>query len=278
MSKGMLCGIDLGGSKVNAGLFDRGLHPVSSLRREIPPGIHADDLITLLASLYESLAGNVETSVEAIGVGVPAALTQGAGVMPACANLPGVGTVPLASLLEERTGIRVHLENDANCFALGEYLRGVGKGAHCLVGLTLGTGIGMGAVIAGEIHRGWRNSAGEIWDLPMPDGTILEDGLAGSDVVRSANAVTAREAAEHARGGASRAVRAWREFGERLRWVIEMVGRVLDPDVFVLGGSISAACDVWGSALEGTPWPVRISTAPEDSALLGAAYVAMEMR
>ena len=65
--------------------------------REIPPGIHADDLITLLASLCESLVGNVEIPLEAIGVGVPAALIQGAGVMPACVNQPGTGTVPCTS-------------------------------------------------------------------------------------------------------------------------------------------------------------------------------------
>ena len=277
MSNGMLCGLDLGGSKVIAGLFDETLHLVSSSRRDIPADIDADALVALLTALYESLIADVENPVVSIGIGVPAALTQEDGVMPACANLPGIETFPLASLLGERIGVRVYLENDANCFVLGEFLQGVGKGADCLVGLTLGTGIGMGIVIGGKLHRGLRNSAGEIWNLPMIDGPILEDGLAGADIACRVNAATAKEAAEQARRGSGRAVQAWQAFGKRLRWVVEMVGRVLDPDAFVLGGSIAASYDVWGNALEDTPWPIRTSRDPERSALLGAAYVATQM-
>ena len=142
-----------------------------------------------------------------------------------------------------------------------------------MVGVTLGTGLGIGIVIDGHIHRGRHWWAGELWDLSLNDDTILEDYLSGRYVATAAGTVTAQDAAISARNGQESAIVAWRAFGSKLAWLLGMIGRLLDPDLFVLGGSLSRAYDIFAGELDEIipHWPIRVSHDSEEMAMRGVA-------
>lgn len=274
-SSGSVIGIDLGGSKVSGLVLSREGHMLARERRSLPVDTDAPALVRALVAVAECLS-ETGGAVTGVGIGIPGPPAQGGSVLPAVPNFPGVGELPLRGLLEEALGLGIVLENDANCFALGEALWGWGKGRRCVVGITLGTGVGVGIVIDRRIHRGSHWWAGEIWDLPLDDGSILEDTLSGRFVATVAGAETAREAAAWARGGHKRAIAAWRTFGAKLAWLVGMIGRLLDPDVLVVGGSLSRAHDLYAEELGQVArrWIVRVSDDPEEMAMRGAAMVA----
>ena len=107
----------------------------------------------------------------------------------------------------------------------------------------------------------------------MPGGGILEDGLRGEDIARMAGQPTALEAAEAARGGDARALKAWRTFGSSLSLTLAWIECLIDPEIFVLGGSLTHAWDLFSPAFaeRGPTRPVVCSKLGEDAALIGAA-------
>jgi len=270
-------GVDLGGTKVTAGLVSAG-EVLARERRLLPVGAEDPPILAQIESciaVIVTAAAGFRMEVGAIGVGIPAVADGAPGQASTrdCPTLPLLERCDLARAIERRFSRSVAVGNDANCFALGEALAGAGRGHRDLVGLTLGTGIGCGLVLDGKIHAGSRASAGEIWNLPMPGGGILEDTLSGAGVARQAGAASALKAAEAARGGDARAREAWRQYGWTLALAIGWIERLVDPELFVLGGSIAAAADVFLPGLnEQAPGrPVLISKLGEDAALIGAA-------
>jgi len=272
---GKVIGIDLGGTKLAGILLSIQGDVLVRERCPVPDDLDQEGLIKLLASFVRQLA-RVGGEPAAVGIGVPGPLQEGGRVLPEVPNFPHVGRMLLKDPLEEALGMAVTLENDANCFALGESLYGWGRGHPCVVGITMGTGLGVGIVIENRIHRGSHWEAGEIWDLPLGDGTIVEDGLSGRYVADEAGTASAQEAAERARHGEARALAAWQAFGLNLNWLMGVIGRLLDPDLFVLGGSLSRAYDLFSDELAGVVprWPVRVSSDSEEMAMRGVAAVA----
>jgi len=268
-------GIDLGGTKVAGVLLTPQGELLARERWPVPKDLEAQGLIDLLASCVRKLS-QTDAGPVAVGIGVPGPLQERGRVLPAVPNFPHMGRVLLKDPLEEALGISVTLENDANCFALGESLYGWGKGHPCVVGITMGTGLGVGIVIENRIHRGRHCEAGEIWDLPLGEGTTVENGLSGRYVADKAGVVSAQEAAERARRGEAHALAAWRAFGLNLDWLLGAIGRLLDPDLFVLGGSLSRAYDLFSEELAEivSRWPVQVSSDSEEIAMRGAAAVA----
>lgn len=190
-----------------------------------------------------------EEDVDRVGLGVPTTLDEQGG-MVACPNLPTMGGFRIGRELEDALGRPVVLENDANCFAYGEWYAGAGKGTSICCGITLGTGLGMGIVMEGRIYRGSHGSAGEIWFSPYGNGRRVEEIVSGPGVAavyreRAGQALKAREIAERAREGEEAAVEVWRTFGEALGFALSYVVNVLDPEVVVIGGSVGAAHDLF---------------------------------
>jgi len=148
------------------------------------------------------------------------------------------------------------MNNDANAMILGESLWGAGKGSNCVLGITLGTGLGCAVVIDNKIWMGATETAGEIWISPYKDG-IIEDIVSGKGVSKlyeklSGLKVTAKEVSARALNGDSGAKSAWDEFGKALAYALSWSVNLIDPDVVIIGGSIANAMELFYSSLNET--------------------------
>ena len=161
----LLCGIDIGGTKLAAGLVT----PKGEIVRLRTTSDHTcmDEgcLMDLTADLVRGLCrdSNVAlTDLEGVAVGMAGHMRSHDGMVLTTSNLKGFKRYPLARELSDRLGVRVILENDANCQAWAEYKFGVGRGHDDMVFVTVSTGIGAGIIINGKLYRGKTGTAGEI--------------------------------------------------------------------------------------------------------------------
>ncbi|MCB0773105.1 MAG: ROK family protein [Flavobacteriales bacterium] len=165
----MIIGIDIGGTTSKIGVVKDG-RVQATLR--VPTTGHADEhaFADALTAAVKELAAGQQEAITGIGIGAPNA-NQYAGIIELAPNLPWKHDVPLASMVERRTGIRTVLGNDANAAALGEWRYGAGQGLHDMLMVTLGTGVGSGFITNGQLVLGSHGNAGEIGHM-----TIVIDG------------------------------------------------------------------------------------------------------
>jgi len=160
--------LDLGGSKLAAGRVDAGGRILE--RREHETETSSED--ALVAQLDAAIAELADEGTRALGVGIPSLIDQRTGVPGASVNVPLAG-LPLRSRLEERFGVPVALENDANGAAVAEHRLGAGRGTEHMILLTIGTGIGGGLILNGRLYRGAFGAAAELGHV-----TVALDGPA----------------------------------------------------------------------------------------------------
>lgn len=158
-------GIDIGGTNIAVGVVDEEMKIIARANSKTPVPCPEDvfcDAIAATAMEALKTAGLSLTDLKQVGVGCPGTANRDDGVIEFSNNL-GYRDFPLRKMLEERLkGIPVILENDANAAAYGEYKAGALKGAAHGVAITLGTGIGGGVIINGEVYSGFNFSAGEL--------------------------------------------------------------------------------------------------------------------
>ena len=245
-------GVDLGGSKIELLALDPQGRETYRKRVPTPRGDYAATLKTvsaLVADCEESL-GERGT----VGVGIPGALSLATGRIKNANSTCLIGR-PFKQDLETALGREVRMANDANCFALSEATDGAGRDAPVVFGVILGTGVGGGIVVNGQVLTGPNAIAGE-WGhnpLPLPRGDDLplpgcycgrqgciEAYLSGPALVRDAGAgIDAPEIIVRAAQGDACCEAALERYDERLARSLAGVINVLDPDVIVLGGGLS---------------------------------------
>lgn len=229
----MLIGVDLGGTNVRAGLVQNG--KIISLHKQAISSQAAQ--IVVLEEIYETIATVMKPGVRGIGICTPSLVKDG--VVYSVANIPAWRKVPLKRLLEQRFGIPAFVNNDAKCFALGEFHYGFGRGHKNLVGLILGTGLGSGIIIDGKLYSGSNGGAGEIGHAPYKESEF-EHYCSGRYFQREFGA-DAFELEQRADAGDPKAAEALASFGEYLADVVQTILYAYDPDVIVLGGGVSKA-------------------------------------
>jgi glucokinase len=241
-------GIDLGGTKIAAGVVDAS---GEVLRRvEVATDVTSSEaIVRQVTGLATELAR--DRDVIGIGIGIPAAIDQEAGSIFQSVNLP-MSDLPVRSLVAEATGLRVEIDNDASCAALGEGRHGAARQLRSLILLTLGTGVGGGAVIDGRLMRGRRGAGTEFGHVPVSgDGRACQGACNGRDHLESYCSGTAigAEALFHARmhesGPFARAAAQGRTVDARLVLDLDAEG---DPDAAAI---LDAAAERLGSALAG---------------------------
>ena len=261
-------GIDLGGTTVKLGIFTT--EGVLVHKWEIPTRTaNAGSLIIsdIARSIEDTVIElNIGTSqILGAGLGVPGAVRDDAIAAP-CVNLNGWGG-NVAGMLSELCGFPVKAVNDANAAALGEMWQGSGKGYQSVVFVTLGTGVGGGIIVDGKLLRGSHGAGGEIGHVKVdtdetePCGCgkrgCLEQYASATGVVRAANRVlsesddpsalrgydkvTAKAVFDEAKNGDDLAKQIVSFFGEKLGRALAIISCVCDPDIFVIGGGVSAA-------------------------------------
>lgn len=271
MMADLMMGIDVGGTKIAAGLMDS---EARILAREISHchlGCQPDQVVDEIVRIHDELlaAAQVERArLSGVGVGIAGHVNGKQGLVLTNSNLPNWDYYPLREALRARLGLPVVLDNDANCAAWGEFRHGAGRGASDMCYVTFSTGCGMGIVIGGRLYRGATGTAGEIGHTVVnPDGPLCSCGKRGClmsyacgmaldqmarDCLRSGedtllraicgdcpDKISAEEVADAARQGDPAALRllevAGRYFGIGLSTIVQ----VLNPDTIVIGGGLA---------------------------------------
>ncbi len=166
----IVAGVDIGGTNTRIGLVDRNGEVRAEDRLSTPDYAFADDFVVALdQKLKEMIAGHDDFTLTGIGIGAPNA-NYNKGTIELAPNLRWKGIIPLVKLIERRTGLKTKITNDANAAALGEMIFGAAKGVKNFIILTLGTGLGSGIVIDGEVVYGHTGFAGELGHMTVAEG------------------------------------------------------------------------------------------------------------
>ncbi len=228
-------GIDLGGTNMRAGrvqdcrLVAYESNPTPKSPKDMQETV--DALIGLIESVWDE-------AVEGIGVGVPSVVDRRRGVVYDVKNIAHWKEVPLKDMLEARFHVPVTIDNDANCFALGEHYFGEGRGIENFVGLTIGTGLGGGIVQRGRLMADANGGSGEFGDIPYRD-QVLEYYCSGS-YFKHVWGVDGKTMHDRALAGDPEALDAYRQFGAHLAVAVKVVVLAVDPEMIVFGGSVAA--------------------------------------
>lgn len=152
-----IIGIDLGGTNISVGLvIKKELQKIFS--RKINAHGSVEEVLQELFSATDQLINN---SVTAIGIGIPGLVDHERGLVFDVINIPSWKEIPLQKWMEEQYHLPVQINNDANCFVLGEFYFGKGRGCHSMIGLTIGTGLGSGLILNKKLYNGKNCGAGE---------------------------------------------------------------------------------------------------------------------
>jgi glucokinase len=225
--------VDLGGTKLRAGRV-KGDTVTKQSQRAIP---QTDSDEVVLKELIHAIDSIFDSEVSAIGVGVPSVVDVDRGIVYTVQNIPSWKEVHLKERLESTFQVPVYVNNDANCFAVGECHFGKGRGYRHIVGLTIGTGLGGGVIIDRRLYSGSNCGTGEIGMIPYK-GQILEYYCSGQFFAREAGA-SGEVIHERAAAGDPAALRAYQEFGGEMGHAITIALYAYDPEIIILGGSVS---------------------------------------
>ncbi len=232
----VLIGIDLGGTKVAAGKIITG--ELKEIIYEQVPATSEDaqDTVDLIKGVIRHLMDDL---VVGIGIGVPGLVNKDKGIVYDVHNIPSWKEVHLKRLLENEFQIPVYVNNDSNCFALGEYRYGKYSGTDDFVGITLGTGMGSGIIKNGSLIPDANCCSGEFGCMPYLDG-IYENYCSGM-FFSNKFGQNGEEVANEASKGNKWALDAYEEFGMHLGNAIKVIKMAVDPGMIIIGGSVAKA-------------------------------------
>ena len=274
--------LDLGGTKLNIGRYRNGQIEGSV----IYPFDNTMTVFNSIDFLSECIKGLMVEDTKGIAIGVPSIVNVDQGIVFNAVNIQSWQEVALKKYLEQRFDLPVYVNNDVNCFTKGEHLSGAGKGYQDLVGLCLGTGLGAGIILQNKLYLGANCCAGEVGGVSYLDGH-LDDYCSGS-FFKKHYQQCGSELAERARSDDKQALMAFEQFAEHLAFAIKHLLLMIDPQLIVIGGSVSESFDlfienVWKN-LADFPFPNVIANLEiqksnqQNSALLGAAHLYLESK
>lgn len=257
---GPVLAVDVGGTKLAAGVVLPSGLVLSATVRPTPPGADAETLWTALRSLLETVLRSVGLPVVAAGVGCGGPMRWPDGVVSPV-NIPGWRDFPLRTRLADLLGVPVRLHNDAVCAAVAEHWRGAGRGHPDMLGMVVSTGVGGGLVLAGRVVDGASGNAGHVGHVVVdPAGPVCGCGGRGClEAVARGPAVVAwaiehgwapaapadgRALAATARAGDAVALAAYERAGTMLGRGIASAVALLDVTVVVVGGGFAASGDL----------------------------------
>jgi glucokinase len=250
-----LC-LDIGGTKIAAGLADAGGALVHTVIRPTPSGGAAEEVWAAVDAAIADALRLAEDSVVAVGIGSAGPIDLHVGTVSPV-NIKGWQGFPLRDRVAAAVpGVPVRLAGDGLCMALGEHWRGAGRGADFLLGMVVSTGVGGGLVLGGIPYTGRTGNAGHVGHMVVEDDGppcvcggrgCVETIASGPSMVRWARAngwsapaaAGARELAAAAAGGDPLAQRAFRRGATALAAMIASVGAVCDLDLVVIGGGVA---------------------------------------
>ncbi len=250
-------GIDLGGTAIKLGRFTVNGTCIQSLTVPTPQPARPEAVIEMMLYAIEKLAPDM-AEIAAIGVGTPGPADVAGRVAKIAINLEGWVDIPVATLLQSRTGIPTIVGNDGNCAGLGERWLGAGRHYRNFVLLTLGTGVGGAIFLDGELFTGHAGSAGELGLIALDAGGhpcksgnngSIEQFLSGQAIRRIAGKEP-HIMGELAAAGDPDALRFWENYGRNLGIGLTSMMYILTPEVAIIGGGIGASAKYFLPAAE----------------------------
>jgi glucokinase len=305
-------GVDLGGTKMLVGVLS-GTEPLYE-QREASTGQTEDELVELLVREVKE-AHEARPDAVAVGLGIPATIDHDKGIAVAAVNLP-LSEVPIREIVSEAVGLPVFVDNDANVAAYAEYLYGAAQGKPHTVMLTVGTGIGGGLVLNGEIYRGSTGAGAELGHIviqadgppcqgncpnhgcveALASGTALgREGRAAAEsspdsaigkMLAEGREIDGHAVTEAALAGDEVAIGVFELIGTRLGVACSSLANVFQPNAIVVGGGVIAAGDLLleparremrERALNPmNKTPILEATLGNDAGMIGAAAMARD--
>jgi glucokinase len=262
-------GVDLGGTKLLAGAVDEGLGVHHRAQRTVT-GLDQSALLDIAVEAVQEARDSAGAEIAAVGFGIPSLIDQRTGTAVIAVNLP-LADIPFADVMAERLGLPVFVDNDANLAALAEHRAGAARGSSEAIMLTIGTGIGGGLILRGELYRGAIGSAAELGHMVIDmDGPPCQGNCPNRGCVEALASGTALEreavriAGEHPKSGLGQALSEGRQLvgplvtelahdgdaaaieaieliGGRLGVAIASFVNIFNPQVVVIGGGVIAA-------------------------------------
>lgn len=313
-SSGLVFAVDLGGTHLRVALVDSTGKIHTQLKRHTPKDDSPHVLVDALANAADEWRRADYGPIAAASVMVPGAVDSAQAVVLSAPNLPSLINFGLKAVLQERLGLPVVLENDANAAAMGEMWLGAARGCRDVVSVTLGTGVGGGIVLDGRVWRGAHGAAGEIGHTTVDpfSGLKCKCGNTGClELFASATAIvrmareslaqfpqgtlsredlTAEKVFDAGRAGDELALSVFKRAGKYLGIGLASLMSVIDPEIIVINGGVVNGWDLFAPAMYqevserafyATAQQVKIARAEcgDNAGLLGAARLAFdEMR
>jgi glucokinase len=264
-----IIGVDLGGTKLLAGAVDSGLG-VHHRAQRVVTGLDQAALLDVAVDAVSEARDSAGGEVVAVGFGIPSLMDQRTGTAVIAVNLP-LFDVAFADVMAERLGLPVFVDNDGNAAVLAEHRAGAARGASEVVLLTIGTGIGGGLILGGELYRGGVGAAGELGHVVIdmngppcqgncPNRGCVESLASGTALAREARRIAVERpgsglarAHEHGRelagplvtelahDGDAAALEVIELIGSRLGVALASFVNIFNPQVIVIGGGVIAA-------------------------------------
>jgi len=308
-------GVDIGGTNIRAGAVDHQGTILSRMRISTEARLGGEVILDKLQRVVSDLQKSVpDRRLKAVGFGIPGAIRSREGIVTQAPNVPSWDGLPIRKLLEDRIQCACFIENDANAVALGEMWVGAGRGYSHICCLTLGTGVGGGVIIDGELLRGADGMAAELGHIPIQaDGVrcncesrgCLEMFASATGILQMLHSASSRDPEnplfhlsqeelttaaiyEHAKNGNALALQIFRDAGNGLGAGLAAFVNMFNPEIIIIGGGVAASWDLLiPSALE--TMKQRAFKAPaqrvkvvraekaDDAGVNGSAYVAWDM-
>ncbi len=258
MPSKFIIGIDLGGTNLKIALLDLKYRIQDKKVLSTQEFIKKESLIlAIIDSINKIIENNKlkKTNILGIGLGLPGPIDTWRGIVHFFPNIPGWKEVNLKSILEKRLRLPVFVDNDAKLMCLAEYKLGAAKDSNNAVCLTLGTGVGGGIIINGELYRGSSNASGEIGHVPLNEKGprcncggygCLEAYIGNNRIISEAKRLFKRdisleELSSLAKKQNRKAKALWKTFAQRLGIALVGIVNLLNPDCIVIGGGVAEA-------------------------------------
>ena len=250
--------IDLGGTNLKIALVARDytIHEAHFINtnRFTNKTLLIQGIVSAVETLKRSHALR-KSDIAGIGLGLPGPIDTEKGLVHYFPNIPGWKGIPLKTILARKTGLPCFLDNDANLMCLAEYTRGAAQHTRNAICLTLGTGIGGGIIINGQLYRGLSFAAGELGHIPITTNGrkcncggsgCVEAYIGNRHIARKARAlfsrpITLEEVSALAQKKNKLALALWEWVGMNLGTMLVGVVNLLNPDIIVIGGGVAQA-------------------------------------
>ena len=236
-------GVIFGGKHLSAARIENGVI-ADIVHREVN-NREAEEVI--LSEIIHTITSVYTDSVAGIGVGVPSLVDVKHGIVINPTNIPSWHKVHLKDILEEQFNVPVYINNDANCFALGEKYFGVAKDYENIAGITIATGFGVGIIINGKLYSGRNAGAGEFCSIPYRDHDY--EYYCSTKYFEEKYGLKNEILLARAKKKDKIALAIYELFGMDLGNAIKTIMYALDPDAIVIGGIMAEAYDFYKEAM-----------------------------